>query len=102
MEASTTGIGTQIAAYHSQCRLKIVLKCDCSQILEIPMSKIENIEREIQELTPSELVDFRKWFHEFDTENWDRQIEEDALAGKLDTLADKAIKAFKSGRCTEF
>ena len=65
------------------------------------MSKIENIEQEIQKLTPSELADFRKWFHQFDAENWDRQIEEDARAGKLDTLADAAIKAFKSGGCTE-
>ena len=65
------------------------------------MSKIENIEQEIQKLTPSELADFRKWFHQFDVENWDRQIEEDARAGKLDTLADTAIKAFKSGGCTE-
>ena len=65
------------------------------------MSKIENIEKEIQKLTPSELADFRKWFHQFDAENWDRQIEEDARAGKLDALADAAIKAFKSGGCTE-
>ena len=66
------------------------------------MSKIENIEREIQKLTPSELANFRKWFQEFDAENWDRQIEEDVRAGKLDALADTAIKAFKSRRCTEF
>ena len=66
------------------------------------MSKIENIEREIQKLTPSELANFRKWFLEFDAENWDRQIEEDVRAGKLDPLAGTAIKAFKSGRCTEF
>lgn len=65
------------------------------------MSKIEQIEREIQELTPEELATFRKWFLEFDAVVWDRQIEEDARAGRLDTLADKAIKDFKSGRCSE-
>ena len=65
------------------------------------MSKIQNIEWEIQKLTPSELANFRKWFHEFDADNWDRQIEEDARAGKLDALADAAIKAFKSGECKE-
>ena len=65
------------------------------------MSRTENIEREIQKLTPSELADFRKWFHEFDVENWDRQVEEDVRAGKLDARADVAVKAFKSGRCTE-
>jgi len=80
---------------------EIVLKYDRLYIWEIPMSKIQNIELEIQKLTPSELANFRKWFHEFDAENWDRQIEEDARAGKLDALADEAIKEFKSGGCKE-
>ena len=65
------------------------------------MSKIKNIEREVEKLTATELSDFRKWFQEFDAENWDRQIEEDARAGKLDALADEAIKSFKSGGSTE-
>lgn len=65
------------------------------------MSKIEQIEREIQELTPEELAAFRKWFHEFDASVWDRQIEEDVQAGRLDTLAEKAMKDFKSGSCSE-
>ena len=68
---------------------------------EIIMSKIEQIEREIQELTPEELAAFRKWFLEFDAVVWDRQIEEDAQAGRLDSLGEKAIRDFKSGRCSE-
>lgn len=65
------------------------------------MSKIEQIEREIQGLTSEELAAFRKWFFAFDAVVWDRQIEEDARAGRFDTLADKAIKDSKSGRCSE-
>jgi hypothetical protein len=65
------------------------------------MRKIENIEREIQGLLPSELAAFRKWFREFDAEVWDRQIEEDIRAGKLDSLANAALKAFESGKCSE-
>lgn len=65
------------------------------------MSKIDNIEREIQKLSPSELAKFRKWFVKYDAEAWDREIEEDAMAGKLDALANKALKAFESGECTE-
>jgi hypothetical protein len=60
------------------------------------MRKIKNIEHEIQELSPSELAAFRKWFREFDAEAWDRQIEEDIQAGKLDALANAAIKSFES------
>ncbi len=65
------------------------------------MGKVERIEREIQELTPTELEALRKWFVEFDAEAWDRQIEEDARSGNLDRLASKALKAFESGNCSE-
>jgi hypothetical protein len=65
------------------------------------MNKVEEIEREIQKLTPSELVTFRKWFLEFDAEAWDRQIEEDARSGKLDRMAGRALKSFESGGCSE-
>lgn len=65
------------------------------------MSKVKDIEREIQALNPDELQTFRKWFWEFDAQEWDLQFEKDALSGKLDSLADTAIKAFKSGRCSE-
>ena len=32
------------------------------------MSKVENIEREIRDFTPSELAAFRRWFLEFDAQ----------------------------------
>lgn len=60
------------------------------------MSKVENIERDIVDLSPAELAAFRHWFREFDAKAWDRQIEEDALAGKLDTLADTHSGAYSS------
>lgn len=65
------------------------------------MSKIEIIEQEIKTLSPAELAAFRSWFHQFDAEAWDRQIEDDAKSGKLDALANAALKSFQSGDCTE-
>lgn len=65
------------------------------------MSKVKRIEHDVQALTPDGLAAFRQWFREFDAEAWDRQLEEDAKAGKLDTVADTALKAFKSGKCSE-
>ena len=65
------------------------------------MDKIEKIGREIQKLSPSELTEFRKWFHDFDADAWDRQIEEDLKAGKLDALADQAHQEFISGKAWE-
>ena len=51
------------------------------------------------EISPSELAAFRKWFHDFDAEAWDLQIEEDVQAGKLDALAEAALKALECGGC---
>ncbi len=65
------------------------------------MSKLNTIEREITSLTPSELATFRRWFREFDAEAWDRQIEEDIHAGRLDRLADEALESFKAGKHKE-
>ena len=65
------------------------------------MSKIEEVEKEVQGLKPDELEAFRKWFWDFDAETWDRQFEKDALSGKLDSLAEVALKSYKSGHCSE-
>jgi hypothetical protein len=65
------------------------------------MNKIESIQREVEKLAPFELEAFRKWFYEFDAVLWDRQIQEDIQAGKLDALADAAIREFKSGKCSK-
>ena len=55
------------------------------------MSDLEEIEQKIRKLPPSELAKFRDWFTEFDHLLWDRQIEADSKAGKLDSLAAEAL-----------
>jgi hypothetical protein len=65
------------------------------------MSELQDIEKEIQGLNPDELNDFRRWFWDFDADAWDRQFEKDASSGKLDSLAEAALKSFKSGHCSE-
>jgi hypothetical protein len=65
------------------------------------MTKVESLEREVGELTADELAEFRDWFAEFDAARWDRQIEEDAAAGRLDALADRALEAHRRGESRE-
>ena len=65
------------------------------------MGKVENIEGQIQELSPEELATLRKWFAEFDAEAWDRQFEADVKAGKLDALAERALRDHLAGRSTK-
>ena len=62
---------------------------------------IQEIEQAITELSEKELAHFREWFEEFDAEAWDDQIERDAKSGKLDKLADKAIRDFRAGKAKE-
>ena len=65
------------------------------------MGKIEAIEHQIRQLSPEELTALREWFAAFDAEVWDRQLESDVRAGKLDALAEKALKAHASGATTK-
>lgn len=55
------------------------------------MSKIEQLEAAVRQLSPDERAEFRTWFAQFDAEEWDRQIEADVAAGRLDWLADEAV-----------
>ena len=65
------------------------------------MSIVENIEDEIRNMSPDELARFRKWFLEFDSRQWDEEIEQDAKAGNLDEIAEQAIQSYGNGKATE-
>lgn len=64
------------------------------------MGKIEKIEQEVQALSPEELAQFRAWFLEYDWAAWDRQIERDSQAGRLDDLGAKALRDHAAGKTT--
>ncbi len=65
------------------------------------MERVESIEAQIQGLSPEELVRLREWFAEFDMAAWDRQFEDDVKAGKLDALAERALRDHLAGRSTK-
>jgi hypothetical protein len=65
------------------------------------MATVENLENQVRKLNREELAAFRAWFRNYDSDEWDREIEEDILAGKLDKLAEEAIKAHETGRTRE-
>ena len=60
--------------------------------------KAEEIEKAVAELPSHELKKFRAWYEKFDSEMWDKQIEADIKAGKLDLLADEAIADHEAGK----
>ncbi len=62
------------------------------------MGKIEQIAKSVEALEGEEFKAFVEWFENLRAERWDRQIEADAKAGKLDKLAEEALAEFKAGR----
>ena len=62
------------------------------------MSKVEQIELQVSKLSPQELAHFRVWYSAFDSDAWDRQVEQDAASGKLDQFAERALQAHASGK----
>ena len=65
------------------------------------MSRIQELVNEVQQLNRQELAAFRDWFRKYDSDEWDREIEEDVLNGRLNRFADEAIAEHKAGRTKE-
>lgn len=65
------------------------------------MTRLEQIEKEVESLAPEELAAFRAWFAEYDWKIWDRKLEQDVAAGKLDQFADEALKEYERGETTK-
>jgi hypothetical protein len=61
------------------------------------MTKLEEIEAAVAQLSPEDLKKFRAWLDELDERLFDEKIERDAKAGKLDKLATKAIAEDDAG-----
>lgn len=61
-------------------------------------STVQDIEKAIAELPQEQLKEFRAWYQEFDANAWDQQIQTDIETGKLDSLAEQALAAHKTGK----
>jgi len=65
------------------------------------MNTIEDLENAVAKLSPEDLARFRAWFEEFEAAKFDRKIERDAQAGRLDRLAEQALADYRQGRARE-
>ncbi len=66
------------------------------------MSTVDEITSAIQRLPRTDFFRLAEWVqHRFDDE-WDRQIEDDARAGRLDHLAEEALAEHRARRTTPF
>ena len=62
---------------------------------------LEELENAVSRLSPDEYDSFRDWFAEFDMTQWDKQIETDSDAGRLDGMIKKALEDYDAGRATD-
>jgi hypothetical protein len=67
----------------------------------VGMTKLQQLEKEVASLRSEELAEFRSWFLEYDWAVWDRQLERDVAAGKLDSVAAEALAEHMRGETTE-
>jgi len=65
------------------------------------MSTVQEIQEAVTQLPPEDLTAFRLWFAEFDAVLWDRQLEADVNAGRLDDLGEEAMRDLAEGHCTD-
>ena len=65
------------------------------------MSTVAEIQQAIRSLSKTEYAELFRWLLDQDWEEWDREIEADAEAGKLDFLAAEALEAKRQGTLRE-
>lgn len=61
---------------------------------------IQEIENAVTKLSADELTAFSQWFEEFVADQWDRKIEQDAKAGRLNEVLARAKAHQEAGRAT--
>jgi uncharacterized membrane protein YccC len=65
---------------------------------EVAMS-LDELESAVTNLPAEQLATFARWFEEYLADAWDRRIEADIRAGRLDEAGRRADADFEAGRC---
>ena len=61
------------------------------------MSRVDELKTEIERLPQEEFSELARWLSEKDWERWDKEIEADYSAGKLDFLVREALEEKTKG-----
>ena len=61
------------------------------------MAKVDELKNEIEKLPKDEFSELVRWLSEKDWERWDKEIEADSEAGKLDFLVRETLDAKSKG-----
>jgi hypothetical protein len=66
------------------------------------MGTVEDIEEAISTLPRDEFFRLRDWVQQRFEDAWDSEFENDAISGRLDSLAQQALAEHRAGRSTPF
>jgi len=61
---------------------------------------LQDLEAEISKLPERDFAAFAHWFDQYRADAWDRRIEEDIQAGRLDEAGRRADAEFEAGNCS--
>jgi hypothetical protein len=64
---------------------------------ELGAMSIKEIESAITRLSPQELAELMVWLGEYHESAWDKKIEEDLEAGRLDTVLAEIDQEYEAG-----
>jgi len=62
------------------------------------IDEIRFLESRVAELDNDSFSKFRDWFIQFDQARWDKKLEADSNAGKLDFLINAALAEYQAGK----
>ncbi len=63
--------------------------------------RLLSAEKLVEQFSTEELGEFANWFAHFQDQLWEGQIERDSLAGRLDSLINRAHAEFDAGQARE-
>ena len=67
----------------------------------VKMSKVDELKTDIERLSSEEVAELFRWLSEREWESWDREIEADTQAGRLDFLVREARQEKARGTLKE-
>ncbi len=56
---------------------------------------VNTLKKAVAKLSEAELREFRSWYESFDAKLWDEQLESDIARGRLDHLAERALRDYE-------
>jgi hypothetical protein len=62
---------------------------------------VAEVKQAVVNFSPDDFSAFRNWLADLEMAQWDKEIEEDSAAGRLDSMLEKALGDYHAGRASD-